>query len=109
MTTFELQPTDWTVTFAYYIKDANGDFDLGPTQAITISDCYFETQAVDKFFELTGQNYDAVCVIDCYEQEWTTEREVLKMERDAIVEHLFGTTQFGQTDVAIATKYYDNE
>jgi len=109
MTTFELQPTDWTITFAYYTKDANGDFDLGPTQTITISDCYFENQAVDKFFELNGQNYDAVCLIDCYEAEETIRDYVVKMEQNAITEHLFGTTEFGQTDVAIALKYYDHE
>jgi len=108
MSTFELQPTDFTVTFAYYIKN-NEELDLGPTQSITISDCFFEHQAIDKFFKLNGQDYDAVCVIDCFEAEWSTHKEVLKMEQDAIVEHLFGTTEFGQTDAAIAQKYYDIE
>lgn len=108
MSTFELQTADFKITFAYYIKTADG-YDCGPTQTITISDCYFDHQAEEKFWELCGQDYESVCLIDTEEVEWSTEREVLKMERDAIVEHLFGTTEFGQTDAAIAQKYYDCE
>ena len=109
MTTFELEPTDFTIRFAYYIKNADGDYDFGPEQTITITDCFFDYQAEQKFWELTGNDYANICLFDTEEADWTTEREVLKMEKDAIVEHLFGTTQFGQTDAAIALKYYDHE
>jgi len=109
MTTFDLQPTDYTIRFAYYIKNADGDYDFGPEQTITITDCFFDYQAEQKFWELCGQDYEGVCVFDTYEEDWTTKREVLKMEKDAIIDHLFGTTQFGETDVAIALKYSDCE
>ena len=108
MTTFDLQPTDWKITFAYYTttKDGSG---IGPTQTIIITDCYFDYQAKEKFWELCGQGYEGVCLFDIEEADWTTEHEVQKMEENAITEHLFGTTEFGQTDLAIAMKYSDTE
>jgi hypothetical protein len=108
MSTFELQPTDFKITFAYYTttKDGSG---IGPTQTIIITDCFFDHQAEEKFWQLCGQGYEGVCLFDTEEVEWSTHKEVLKMEQDAIVEHLFGTTEFGETDLAIAVKYSDTE
>lgn len=109
MTTFELQPTDYAVTFAYWIKNAdNDDFDFGPEQMIIITDCFTEHQATDKFWELCGQDHEGVCMFDCYQAEETPDRYVSRLEKEAIVEHLFGTTQFGQTDAAIKLKYSDH-
>ena len=116
--TFELQPTDYAVTFAYYIKGEDilldgkkvgSDYDFGPEQMIIITDCYTESQATDKFWELCGQDHEGVCMFDCYQAEETPERYVSRLEKEAIVEHLFGTTQFGQTDLAKELKYSDHE
>ena len=104
--TYELQPTDYTITFAYWVKKQDG-VDFGPQQTITITDCFTEKQATDKFWEICGQDYEGVCMFDCYQAEETTGQYVSRLEKDAIVEHLFGTTQFGQTDLAIESKYGD--
>ena len=106
--TFDNYAKDYQITFAYYIKNAdNDDYDFGPTHTIIINDCFTEHQAEEKFWQLCGQGYEGVCLFDT-EEVYSTEAEVLMMEKQAIAEHLFGTTQFGQTDLAIATKYSDH-
>ena len=106
--TFDLMTTDFLITFAYYIKAGDG-FEFGPKKQIVIHDCYFDHQAEEKFWELFGQDYDGVCLFDTEEIDLTTYAEVKRMEEAAIIEHLFDTTQFGQTDQAIALKYSDTE
>lgn len=107
MTTFELQPTDHVVTFAYWLTGPDGP-EFGPEQMIVITDCFTDYQAEQKFWQLCGEDHEGVCMFDCYQAEETPEKYMFRLEKDAITEHLFGTTQFGQTDVALLQKYSDH-
>lgn len=105
--TFNTYAKDYLITFAYYTttKDGSG---IGPTNTITIQDCYTEEQAEQKFWELCGQGYEGVCLFDT-EEVYSTDAEVRRMEEHAVIEHLFDTLDFGQTDVAFAQRYSDQE
>jgi hypothetical protein len=106
--TYDLYTKDFVISFAYYIKTADG-YDFGETKQMIIEDCYFDYQAEEKFFELTGEDYEGICVMDIHEVDLTTEDEIRFMEKTAMLEHLFGTTDFGQTDHALELKYSDYE
>lgn len=64
--TFDTYAADYLITFAHYTttKDGSG---IGPTKTITIHDCFTDTQAEEKFWELCGQCYEGVCVFDTEE------------------------------------------
>lgn len=106
--TYDLYTTDFIISFALYNK-VGEDWEIGDKKQIIIEDCYFEEQAEQKFWELTGFDYDGICLMDIEELELTTHKDLLLLEKSAMLEHLFGTTDFGQTDHAIKLKYSDYE
>lgn len=80
----------------------------GISNTLTIKNCYSERHAMDKFSNLY-RNEDII-IEDCYAQELTTRDELILMEREALTEHLFGTTDIGLTDDFIYDKYcYDED
>lgn len=101
--TFEMIAKDYTISFGEYQR-IDGELDIVNIREITIEDCYFEHQAVDKFWQLVGEDYDTYVMLDCWEQEWDTMDNILYFEQQAILEHLFGS-EFGVTDQYLVNKY----
>lgn len=109
--TFDTYAKEYLITFAYYIQiegDQYSKVRVGNKKKIIINDCFTEDQAERKFWDLYGCDYDGVCLFDT-EEVYSTDAEVRRMENNAVIEHLFDTTQFGQTDVAFDQKYSDQE
>ena len=107
---FDFITTDWIITFAYYTKttgDKYSKVSLGPEQQIVIEDCYFDSQAEEKFWTLTGNDYDNIWLIDTEEAEITIKDRTIEMqvvENDMTTPPLIGYLVLETMDFVIDTK-----